>query len=219
MEEPKKKLKTIVSFSSEEVFDKALAEPNTSALVEVLLAQHYGLTLTGDSVQARTRQAVLDKIQPPEPVEDVLTVATASPQRTSFGPSDGLEHSAEATAAPEPTPSVETPAPEPEPSPAVPDPVVDPLADEDGLLDEQDELPDGSPESPAVPDAPVVPDSPAEPTALDTLAEVPFAPVYPADHPENPANTVPVAQFAAGDKVCPTCGKNFAPLPYCLNCL
>lgn len=184
MADTKRKLKTILTFASEEIFNRAIAETNTSALVEALLSKHYGITIPTDTVQQQMRHAA-------------------------------LESSEAKTETPEPTaPAVEQILPTTE--------VVDELGDEDGDLDTEQE-----PEDAPVTTAPsaedvhpaAMPDLPIAPAPAAAEPEAPaFAPIYPAGQEPKPAPE-PDPPYSAGDKVCPTCGKVFSPLPYCVECL
>lgn len=61
-ESKKKQLKTLITFSSADVYVRAIAEPNTSVLVEALLARHFGIEFTGDSAQVQNRRNALSAI-------------------------------------------------------------------------------------------------------------------------------------------------------------
>lgn len=205
----KKPLKTIVTFSSEEVFEKAIAEPNTSALIEALLAKYHGIDIEGDSVQIKWRKHYADKLSDVElDYVEVDTPAAPEPQvLDDINDEDGdiaedepvindplgayTEAPAEELALPE-VPTADT-------APIVPTPAPDVLPDRpvDAVQSEAPAFVPADAGSPSVTEAtqvqeqtePVVEPAPEEDTSL------------------------PVGRY------CPNCLRPMGDSPHCLYCI
>lgn len=87
----KKVLKTIITFHSPDVYTAATKVDNTSALVEALLARHFGLPITGDSPQAILRRTVLTPsgglkvpVIPAEPTPPPAPLTTKAERREAY---------------------------------------------------------------------------------------------------------------------------------------
>lgn len=263
-----KKMKTIVSFASEDVFNRARAEGNTSALVEALLAQHYGIKLPTDSVQAQMRHAALGAVQTEEvksepaatenpDISKLIGGTEGEPTVADAKPSDEVGNDTNGDNGAEPAAPVKTETPPAENDqnqgesdedndpadgdlddefldlPPKPQPMSNDFADLGATADTGVPAPAPAPEpEPEVPSVPAEPEIPFQPIIKAQAEAVPAEPTNtqidpasgimpPADGAEPMVEPVQeeAPQYNAGDKVCPTCGKNFAPLPYCLDCL
>lgn len=192
-EEKKKQLKTLITFHSPEVYERAVAELNTSALGEALFARHFNIEIAGDTVQAQLRRMVLDDYETPyiETVEDVKVA----------GPLDDVD---DADGDIEDGPLI---LPQDEPALALPELPKSPGVETAPII--------------SAPVEELLPDRPVEETVEPSVgfepiveAETPLETVVQHD-----TTDLIETQYAPGTRVCPECGRGMGSDPYCLTCL
>jgi hypothetical protein len=210
-------MKKILLSLSDAVADQLNKEPNKSALVDVFLAAHYGLTLNTDGASGRAREAVAAGIGVPE-----TTVPATEAQPVNPEPVVSHVPITDNTPDPEPVPVYieEEPSAAPvEPTPAANDaewiePAIQPLVTETEIAPTPEPTPEPVPTA-EVPPAPA-PEPVVEPVATPEPAPAPVAAEIPAPAPEPSANlddgAVPPGSY------CLTCGNQKLG-PICLHCL
>lgn len=199
----KKPLKSLITFHSKEIYERATSETNTSALVEALLARHFGIDISGDTMQAKLRRDALDDMLAPVPVGLNVSIHPSTP-----------------AAAPE------APAPFELPS-------GDELNHEDGDLDEQFTPSAEEGKNPLTAEVGVMkelkvaddllPDRPEGHKILQvdgSFGPVPANATYiPSNQVEPTPEPVTAGQYEPGTRLCPTCGNDMGTFPHCLVCL
>lgn len=193
---------------------------NMSAVVDAVLAAHYGLKFESGSAAASTRQSILDSLQTPtEPVVEPVVESTATQEAESPATiSEPTEPVAPQEGGAQPSNDFVT-APIDESTTSFV-PVVQPLDAVEPASEVQPAQPEvATPDVPAL-DAVQVPseEAPLEPAVEPLLSEpesaepVKETPVPVAVAVAEPTNEVPTTN------VCSTCGQPKVT-PICLNCL
>lgn len=209
-----------------DVIDHLDQERNKSAVVDALVAAHYGLSFEGTTSASSARQTILDSLKQaavvvPIPAEIIPIVTPELPAINELvAPSEPVmietvAPQVESTTQPEVTPVVSSDfVPVAEMVPAEPDfvPVVQPL----DPVEPTSEVP---PAEPQVAEPPVI----VEPEISEVEKKIRFDILQePIEVPEPPVEPpVPVAipaGYYPGTRVCPNCAEEMTT-PICLNCL
>lgn len=197
--ESKKQLKTLITFSSPTVYEKVLAEANTSALAEALFARHFGIEIEGDSPQAQMRRDVLANLPGEMPRNPVVGTPATPSRPDDLNDEDGL---------------IEDEADEPLELPDVP---AETTAPTNSTTAEVGVAKETKVEEP-------LPDRPADYVVNMTGGFEPVqpgatsVPVHTPQVESKPAPPPPVLQ-TVGARLCPNCGNDMGKSPHCLICL